>query len=174
VHRGMGAKKVTMRFCAALLTTALWCYPAFCQTVSTFSAVGLAEGSCGEYLQTADAERSVRPPEANTKSIFTMKYLRFVSIADGVLTGANLFDATHHEAGKTSDSASRMVWLETYCHQHPLDGFVEGVEMLRWELINTGKEQRTTFGVGGCVSAMKFDSTLIRCNTLICCGIDHV
>jgi hypothetical protein len=104
-----------------------------------FIALGTGYRSCGEYLQAVDSERKARPRNADIRHIYTMQYLDFGSYAEGFLSGANWASLIHQDpkytkvgvSTKDDDFTGAMVWLENYCHQHPLDYYVSAVINLR-------------------------------------------
>jgi hypothetical protein len=105
---------------------------------SGFVVTGEAARSCSEYVQSANAERAARPPDATPGVRYTALYVIFVAVTDGFLTGINYVDRERPQLGTLSDAPSRMTWLENYCKTNPSARFVEALEYLRLELIKQG------------------------------------
>jgi hypothetical protein len=57
---------------------------------------GVGAESCGDYLQAADAERKIRPPDAAQGAIFTSAYAKYVDFTDGYLSAYNAVNVTPH------------------------------------------------------------------------------
>jgi hypothetical protein len=92
--------------------------------------------SCGEYLRAAEAERKARPVHPEANSIYSMDYLDFASYADGFLTGANATASSlASTAGQNTDLWGRMVWLEKYYGQNPLQWYVNALGALKRYLV---------------------------------------
>jgi hypothetical protein len=105
------------------------------EPVQRYLALGQAGATCVKYLQARDAEAKARPPDAPPGRVFTAQYIIFVGLADGVLTTANRLDNANPDVGVNSIAADRMDWLETYCHDHSLELFVNAVFSLREHLL---------------------------------------
>jgi hypothetical protein len=105
----------------------------------TYRSFGKGMASCGEFLQAAEAERKARPPTARSTEVYNRDYLAFLMFADGFLTGANVWDITHSELGKETDTQGRMAWIENYCRANPLDHFSNAVIGLRGYLRGEGQ-----------------------------------
>jgi hypothetical protein len=95
--------------------------------------------SCGQFLQAAESERKARPTGARPETVYDRGYLSYLSTVDGYLSGANLEDPVNKEVGRGTDHASRMEWLENYCHANPLTPFVNAVIFLRKNLTAKGR-----------------------------------
>jgi hypothetical protein len=110
-------------------------------------AFGMALSSCGVYLQAAEAERLVRPPNAssadNAYAVVTPRFGMFVDFTDGFLSGANLGEpgatGPGRYTGLRSDHAGRMAWLENYCRSNPLVAFADAVIALHDFLAAQGR-----------------------------------
>ena len=106
---------------------------------ATYFGFGDGSASCGEFLQAAEAERKARPPTARPTQVYIRDYEDFVMFADGFLTGANVWDTTHSELGKGTDTQGKMAWIENYCRAKPLDQFSNAVIGLRVYLRGEGR-----------------------------------
>jgi hypothetical protein len=99
---------------------------------------GKGTGSCGEFLQAAEAERKAKPPTARPTEVYNRDYAAFLMFADGFLTGANVWDTTRL-VGKGTDTQGRMAWIGNYCRAKPLDHFSDAVIGLRVYLLGEGR-----------------------------------
>src|SRR5580700_11252210 len=78
--------------------------------------IGVGANSCGQYLQSLEDERKVRPSGADQDTFYTFGFETYVNWAEGFLSGANLIDvAPRRMTGGGSDRAGRIIWLENFC-----------------------------------------------------------
>ena|SRR6185437_5867851 len=86
-----------------------------------FTQIGLANNSCGAFLEAMDGERKARPPNASPDGVYSQRYGGYLDFVDGFITGANYADdVPHRMIGQGTDHAGRMQWLENYCRRYPL------------------------------------------------------
>jgi hypothetical protein len=107
-----------------------------------FWVLGVGGSSCGEYLHSREEELKARPVNPEQDAVYSMNYLAFSSYANGFLTGTNIKSiqptdgSVERLVGQSSDGYGRMLWLENYCREHPLDNYLSALMMLRKYLVN--------------------------------------
>jgi hypothetical protein len=97
-----------------------------------FTAFGEGQRSCGEFIEATEAEKKLRPPTAESETVYSRDFQSFADFADGYLSGANSKDdAQYRRLAEGTDHAGRMVWLQNYCRTHPIDAFIKALIGLR-------------------------------------------
>ena len=90
--------------------------------------------TCGQFLRAAGDEQKIRPPNAARNMLYAPSFISFSAWADGYLTRGNLDDGTARNIGKTVDRATRVDWLQTWCHGNPQSNYADALFALREEL----------------------------------------
>jgi hypothetical protein len=60
----------------------------------------------------------------------------------GFLAGSNYFDPTHNRVGMRSEAHANSLYLQNYCHAHPLDTYQFALEDLSCRVDQKGPVKR--------------------------------
>ena len=118
-------------FVVVLGLFAAWTCEARAQPISV---IGVGARDCGQYLQAAENERKSRPPAPDPDGFYTIEYLAYVEWLEGFLSGYNTGDSADRFVGHSATRAAKMAFVENWCRQNPLAGFLGAANALRAEL----------------------------------------
>lgn len=130
-HLRIGSTALAIFFATTL---AVFCPDAAAGGDGGFFALGEGQASCGEFLSAAEGARRARLPGDKPNVYRDPDYGQYVNFADGFITGANWADRRSRMRGWGTDHMGRMVWIESYCRNHPLDPFIAALIKLRSSL----------------------------------------
>jgi hypothetical protein len=118
----------------------LLCFMAFAFTIvpamsadkdGSYLLVGIGAKTCGAYIEARNASKD---------SFSSIDSIYFLTWLTGYLSAYNKFASSTYDITGGKDNEGLMIWLDNYCHAHPLDKFSTGVSALTKELYQTRRK----------------------------------